>query len=300
MSVAIIINPHAGVHRRGAAARRVALAREVLQAEGISGEVVVTKSGEHTRELARSVVETGIETVVAWGGDGTINHVGSELVGGKVPLGIVPAGSGNGLARELGLEWNPRRALVTALRGRTRTIDVGDLGGKYFFNVAGTGLDSQLAQAFESGRRRGLGGYAAALFRELGGYEPKCYTVSVAGAEPEEWLRGKALIVALANTRQYGNRAVIAPLARPDDGLLEVVVIPPLSLLSTLWHARRLFTSSVHQIPGVRMRSVRGGAIAADQPMTFHLDGEVVTAAETLSIAVRPGALAVRVPAVSS
>ena len=296
LRVAIIINPHAGVHRHGAASQRVALAREVLQAGGISGEIVVTEARGHGRRVTRSILDDGVDIVVAWGGDGTVNEVGSELVGRGVPLGIVPAGSGNGLARELGLDWNPRRALETALKGQTRQIDVGDLGGRWFFNVAGTGLDSHLAEVFGSGGRRGLSGYAASLVRELGGYDPCRYTVTAADAEPEVWSRGRALIVAVANTRQYGNQAVIAPLARPDDGLLELVVIPPLSLLSTLWHARRLFTNSVHEIPGVRMRSVRGGQIEADDPLMFHVDGEVVQGGRTLSIAVRPGALAVRVP----
>ena len=296
LRVAIIINPHAGVHRHAATARRTALAQAVLREHAITGEVIVTEGRGHARRAVRALAADGVDAVVAWGGDGTINEVASELVGRHVPLGIVPAGSGNGLARELGVAWHPRPALETALLGQTREIDVGELGGRYFFNVAGTGLDSHLALVFESGTRRGLGGYVWSACRELGRYRPRRYSVTTVGAEPEVWPSGPALIVAVANTRQYGNRAIIAPLARPDDGLLELVIVPPLSVLSTLWHARRLFTDSVHKVPGVRMRSVRHAEIAADQPLTFHVDGEVVQGARTLSIAVHPRALAVRVP----
>lgn len=255
----------------------------------------MTTSREHTGDAARAIVERGVDLLVAWGGDGTVNQVGAALVGRGIPLGIVPAGSGNGLARELGVDRNPRRALETALRGDTRTIDVGELGGKYFFNVAGTGFDSHLAEVFDRGGRRGVSGYAAALWREVGGYQARTYAVRVEGAEPDLWPRAPALLVAVANSRQYGNGAVIAPLARLDDGLLELVVVPPLSLSSVAWQARRLFTNSVHRVPGIRMRSVRSGEIATDTPQSFHVDGEVATGAATLGLAVHPGALAVRV-----
>jgi diacylglycerol kinase family enzyme len=105
-----------------------------------------------------------------------------------------------------------------------------------------------------------------------------------------------ALIVALANTRQYGNDAQIAPLARLDDGLLELVVLPALDPLVALWHARRLFSGTIHKVPGVKMQSIRQVQIASDTLDIFHVDGEVVPATGTLSASVHPQALPVRVP----
>lgn len=289
--VAVLINPRAGV-RRHAPGVRAALARDVLRAQGVEGQVVMADGSGRGREAARALIAQGVETVVAWGGDGTINEVASQLVFRGVTLGIVPAGSGNGLARELGIDRDPRRALEAALAGPVRWIDAGELGGRLFFNVAGVGLDARLAAVFDAGGRRGLRGYVTSLLREVATYEPDRYRVAAGGAAIES----DALLVALANTRQYGNRAVIAPRARVDDGLLELVVVPPLSPPAILWQARRLFTGTLHGLRGVRARSVREAAITASRPLTFHVDGEVAAGPRSLAVNVHARALPVRVP----
>lgn len=292
--VAVLVNPRAGAGRRapGAGAARAALARDVLRERGVEGQVVIADGGGRGREAARALIAQGVETVVAWGGDGTINEVASQLAFRGVTLGIVPAGSGNGLARELGIDRDPRRALEAALAGPVRWIDAGELGGRLFFNVAGVGLDARLAAAFNAGGRRGLRDYVTALLREVKTYGPARYRVAAGGAAIE----GEALLVALANTRQYGYRAVIAPRARVDDGLLELVVVPPLSPPAILWQARRLFTGTLHGLQGVQVRSVREAAITADRPLTFHVDGEVVAGPRALAVNVHARALPVRVP----
>ena len=269
------------------------LARDVLRARGVDGQVLVADGRGRGREAARALVAQGVDTVVVWGGDGTINEVASELVSRGVTLGIVPSGSGNGLARELGLDRDPRRALEVALRGAVRRIDVGELGGRLFFNVAGVGFDAQLAAVFNAGPRRGLGGYVKAVLREVATYEPARYRVTAGAVASER----EALFVAVANTRQYGSHALIAPRARPDDGLLELVVVPAMSVPAILWQAPRLFTGTLERLNGVRTYSVGAGAIAAAAPLTFHVDGEVVSGSRSLTIGVRARALAVRVPA---
>ncbi len=291
--VAVVINPRAGVRGRRAVGARTALARDVLRARGVDGQVVVADGGGRGREAARSLVAQGVDTVVVWGGDGTINEVASELVSRGVTLGIVPSGSGNGLARELGLERDPRSALEAALGGAVRRIDAGELGGRLFFNVAGVGFDAHLAAAFNAGPRRGLGGYVKAVLREAVTYEAARYQVTADGVASE----GDALFVAVANTRQYGSHAVIAPRARPDDGRLELVVVPALSVPALLWQARRLFAGTLQRLDGLRTYSVSGGEIAADGPLAFHVDGEVIAGPRSLAVNVHPGALAVRVPA---
>ncbi len=291
--VAVVINPRAGVRGRRAVGARTALARDVLRARGVDGQVVVADGRGRGREAARSLVAQGVDTVVVWGGDGTINEVASELVSRGVTLGIVPSGSGNGLARELGLERDPRSALEAALGGAVRRIDAGELGGRLFFNVAGVGFDAHLAAAFNAGPRRGLGGYVKAVLREAVTYEAARYQVTADGVASE----GDALFVAVANTRQYGSHAVIAPRARPDDGRLELVVVPALSVPALLWQARRLFAGTLQRLEGLRTYSVSGGEIAADGPLAFHVDGEVIAGPRSLAVNVHPGALAVRVPA---
>ena len=291
MKAGIIINPIAGsVYRRHTDAR-VALAHDVLRRCGIEGDVFVTMRRGHARELSRSCVDRAVDTVVAWGGDGTVNEVASEVAFHSSALGVVPGGSGNGLARELGLpQRDPAKSLRTALQGEPRVIDAGELGGHLFFNVAGVGLDAHLAAVFNSRATRGLCGYLASTLREMLAYESSDYILRVSDVAVSQ----KALIVALANTRQYGVNVQIAPLARPDDGLLELVVLPSVSPLVALWHGRRLLTGTVHEIPGVTMQSVRAVDIASDSLPNFHVDGEVFQGRETLSAKVHPGALRVR------
>ena len=290
--VAVLINPRAGVRGRRAVGARRALARDVLRARGVDGQVLVADGADRGREAARSLVAQGVDTVVVWGGDGTINEVASQLVSRGVTLGIVPSGSGNGLARELGLSRDPRRALEVALGGAVRRIDAGELGGRLFFNVAGVGFDARLAAAFNAGPHRGLGGYVKAVVREVATYEPARYRVTVDGVPSE----GAALFIAVANTRQYGSHALIAPRARPDDGRLELVVVPALSVPAILCQSYRLFAGTIQRLNGVRTYSVSAGAIAAAAPLAFHVDGEVVSGPRSLAVGVHARALAVRVP----
>ena len=293
LQVAILINPRAGVRRGDAVAQRREMSRAALRDHGSDGEVVVADGCGRGRAAARKLLEQGVETVVVWGGDGTVNEVASQLVGSGVTLGIVPVGSGNGLARELGLHMDPARALREALRGPVRWIDAGELGGRLFFNVAGVGFDARLAAAFNARTRRGVAGYAAVAMREAVSYEPARYAVTADGAASS----CRALLVAVANTRQYGNRAIIAPRARPDDGRLELVVVPPLGILAGCWHVSHLFRGTLHRMPGVRMCPVQAGEIAASEPLAFHVDGEVVSGDRRLPLAVHARALPVRVPA---
>ena len=186
----------------------------------------------------------------------------------------------------------PRRAFHTALRGGLRSIDAGELGGRLFFNVAGVGFDAFLADQFNARTTRGPFGYFVSTVREVMTYESGYYVLRASDVAISQ----TALVVALANTRQYGNDAQIAPLARPDDGLLELVVLPALAPLAALWQARRLFSGTVHKVPGVRMQSIRQVEIASDALETFHVDGEVVAASGTLSARVHPHALPVRAP----
>ena len=290
MDAAIIINPVAGSGRPRAGAR-VELARNVLRQCGVDGQVCLTTRQGEAREYARSFVERGVDTIVAWGGDGTVNEVASELAHRGSTLGIVPGGSGNGLARELGLPLrDPARSLRVALQGEPRWIDAGELGGRFFFNVAGIGLDAQMAAVFNTLTARGLLRYLIVACREMLTYESSFYILRASDVAISQ----TALLVALANTRQYGNNAIIAPLARLDDGLLDLVVLPPLTPLGALWHARHLFTGTVHQVPGVKMQTVRAVEIASDAMSWFHVDGEVFAASDTLSAKVHERALPVR------
>ena len=299
MKVAVIINPVAGTGGQPHRTRdRVEQARDLIHADGAYGahgvraEVFVTERVGHAFELAAAAVDRGISLVLAWGGDGTANEVGAALAFHDVSLGIVPVGSGNGLARELNIGRRRRHAIVVALQGRDRRIDAGELGGRLFFSVAGIGLDAHVAHLVNARTRRGPLSYWTTTLRELFSYTPADYTI----ASDDGVVHKRALVVALANSRQYGNGAVIAPNARVDDGRLDLVLVEARHPLASLWHARRLFTGGLPQAPGVLIRPVEHVTISSDRPIRFHVDGEVGNSESTLTGRVYRAALRVRVP----
>ena len=291
MSVAIIINPISGGARPETARTRARLATDIVERHGDHPEVFVTERTGHAQELARAAAARGVRLVMAWGGDGTINEVASALAFGDVPLGIVPAGSGNGLATELGISRRPERAIAHALASTSRAIDVGELAGRLFVNIAGVGIDAHVATQFNaaSNPRRGLAGYARVAGRALRTYRPSVYRITT----PAGRVDVRALLVTVANAPQWGNGAQIAPGARVDDGLFDLVVIEEHSRFRTVSQLPRLFNGTVSRIRGCTISRVPDVTIESDEPMTFHVDGEPVHGGTTLQARMHPGALKV-------
>jgi YegS/Rv2252/BmrU family lipid kinase len=291
VSTAIIINPVSGGFRTGQARARAELAQQVADRARQPVEIFVTEAIGHARELAAAAVRRGVRLVVAWGGDGTINEVSSALAFGDVPLGIIPAGSGNGLARELGVDPRPDHALVDALGATPRSMDVGDVEGRLFVNLAGIGVDAFVASRFSLARRRGFLGYINITARALATYVPTTYRMTSPGAT----VTARALLVTIANSAQFGNGARIAPGARVDDGLLDLVIVEERWRVATIVQLPRLFTGTADRIRGCTTQRIREVTIEADDPMTYHLDGEPVVGGNRLTARVHPGALKIAV-----
>lgn len=291
MSTAIIINPISGGASPRAARARAQLALAVVDAHGDPADVLLTEGVGHARELAKSAVRRGARLVLAWGGDGTINEVASALAFDDVPFGIVPAGSGNGLARELGVHPRAERAIADALQAVPRPMDVGEIDGRLFANMAGVGFDAHIASAFATSTRRGFASYAAITARALRRYVPQHYRVTIGGIETTH----RAILVTIANSAQFGNNAFIAPGARVDDGELDLVVMEERSRFATLCNMPRLFNGSVARAPGCSIRRIREVTIESDEPMTFHVDGEPVAGGTRLRARIHPAALRVAV-----
>ena len=290
--LAFIINPAAGSRGRGRLGGLVDTIRRRCAAAGVAHEAAFTERPGHGRELAAALADRGFSPVVACGGDGTVNEVASALMRRPAVLGIMPAGSGNGLARELGIGLEPRAALDTAVGGRDRVIDMGVLADRPFVNLAGVGLPASVADLFARLAGRGLPGYVLATARRLIGYRSRLYTL----ATGERTAARRALLVEVANGRQYGYGAVIAPHARLDDGLLDLVSVDAIGRARTALGLWRLFNGTVDRHPYVHCSRVGGVTISADRPLRFHVDGEAVQGGCTLSATVLPKALRVRVP----
>jgi diacylglycerol kinase (ATP) len=293
--VAVIINPISGTGGRPEIARqRVDLAAGVLSPRAEESEIFITEYAGHARALVQGAIQKGTSLVIAWGGDGTINEVASQLVFRDITLGIIPSGSGNGLARELRIPFDARAAFRVALDGRDRVMDAGELDGHLFFNIAGIGLDARVAHQFASNglARRGFVRYLEIAARELFTFVPDDHTILADGVA----MRTRALVVALANARQYGNGAFIAPQARIDDGKLDVVVVAYRSPLATLLQAPMLFAGRVASLPGVDVMCATNIQITSARPVLYHVDGEPFIGGASVTAGVHPRALRVRIP----
>lgn len=270
---------------------------DVLLTEGVEPELHITERAGHARDLSAAAVERGARVVAAWGGDGTVNEVASALVGSDAALAIVPAGSGNGLARMLGISSDPLQAIRRFLHGSDRLIDAGEIDGRLFFNVAGVGFDAHIAAAFAlMGRaRRGLLKYGSIVMRELWTYESREYDVTLETADalraPEAC---RAFLLSFANGAQWGNGAIIAPGAKLDDGLLDAVRVEvggPLAVVRALPH---LFRGTLGRVPGVDSQKVRAASVRAAAPLVYHTDGEAFVGGTEIAVTVKPRSLRLR------
>jgi YegS/Rv2252/BmrU family lipid kinase len=290
----VIINPVSGPARRGTAGERVRLATDALDSVGLRAEILLTESAGHAYELARHAVGAGAELVIAWGGDGTINEVASEIAFRDVSFAVIPSGSGNGLARELKIPCNVEQAFAVALASTERIIDAGEIEGRLFFNVAGVGLDAQVAHEFAVNglERRGFARYVEIASRRLFSFSAGEYHIVADGAA---W-QTKALTIALANGRQYGNGAIIAPEARVDDGRLDVIVVGERSALRALAQMPKLFSGRIGHVSGITMTPAHEVSISSATPIIYHVDGEPCVGGSTVRARIRPRALRVRVP----
>ena len=227
---------------------------------------------------------------MSWGGDGTMNDVASALVGTSTALGLIRAGSGNGLARSLGVPPDVTQAVRAACGAEPRSIDAGRCNDEWFFSVAGVGFDAHVAAVFDRRHAsgRGLLSYVRATARGLASYRARRYVIDGVPTS------GSTLLVTVANGNQYGNGARIAPDARVDDGWLDLVVVEERSRLASMLAVPRLFTGGVARAPGVSIRRVRQVAIAGESPLEYHLDGEPRAGSERLDVRVCPGVLRVR------
>lgn len=292
----VIINPISGAGAdTNAGVRRAAIVEEAARERGVAVRVAVTERSGHARELGAAAVAAGAEAVVVWGGDGTFNEAASALIGSSVPVGLVPAGSGNGLARALGLPRDPRVALRVAFDGRPQTIDAGRLAGRCFFNIAGVGFDARVAALFNQRGAGARGGwpYFVIGVREGCTYCALDYDVRL----DDEPFKYKALLMVFANGREYGLGARIAPEASLDDGLLDVIIVPERGIFSRFWDARHLAKGTPHLAPLVTTRRVRRAVIEAPGEMEFHVDGEPGRASGRIEVEVIPRALVIRVAA---
>ncbi len=281
-----IVNPFSGTRSK---ASKEALIREHVPAGTFDYEIVFTEAKGHAVELAARAVADGVDYVVAVGGDGTMNEAARSLVGTATALGIIPMGSGNGLARHLGIPLDTVAALRLLAKARPVTIDSATLNGTPFFCTAGAGFDAYIGLKFEGKTKRGFGAYVSTTLREFFGYRPEVYRLTVGGVTTER----PAFLVSFANAAQYGNNAFIAPQASIRDGLLDLCVMKPFPYALAVPLGLKLFNRTLHQSPYLEVSRTREVVVERSGPGPIHLDGEPHWMQAALHVQLVPASLRV-------
>ena len=274
-----IINPISGKGKK----RKIA---DKLSAKGY--KVVFTEYAGHAEQLAREAAE---RIVVAVGGDGTVNEVARGLIGTDKALGIIPCGSGDGLALHLGLSRNPDKALKVIERGKWAEMDAAQVNGRLFLSVSGVGFDAQVSERFAKSGKRGLANYIRQGIRTWMDYVSQKYTVEIDGSVIET----EALFITVGNSDQWGNGAKITPLADCCDGILDVTIVKPFGWLAMPAMAYRLMTGTLDRSPYVRCCKCRNVRIVRDADGPAHADGDWFIASDVLDIGILPSALRILV-----
>ena len=296
MKQRFIFNPHSGHNRR-----RPGLAgtiRDFIASRSLDAAISTTDGPGHATVLAREAALAGCTRVIAVGGDGTMNEVAQALLHTPAALALVPCGSGNGLALHLGVPtaFSSALRLLTADHARVATIDTGSANGHPFFNAMGLGLDADVSRRFNTLTRRGLPAYARTVVATLRELRTERVTISV--GEVRESL--EILLLAVANSDQYGNNARIAPGARVDDGHLDLIAVRPVGALGFCSLVARLFLGHFDTSRHVRRLRGRNFLITRDAPGLIHTDGETHATSATVEVRVHPRSLHVLVPAATT
>ena len=282
-----IFNPISGTNRRFDL--RGLLHRQLGKSYSLSYEIRPTEYAGHAEELARAAAQEGFGIVVAVGGDGTVNEVGRGLLGSGAALGVLPRGSGNGLARHLGIPLDAAAAVNLLRRPRILPIDVGRLNGRPFFCTAGLGFDAHVSRCFAEAGTRGLATYVRVALREYGRYRPTPVTIGLG----EQQLQSDCYVLAFANAAQYGNNAYIAPLADIRDGLLDLCLIDRMPLSRAVRVAYGLAAGTLPGSGAVTYHTARTIRVASPRPLGFHLDGDFAGEATEFTVDLEPLALPV-------
>ncbi len=285
-----VINPSAG---KGKYEQIIHAIRETLSDFGLQYDIKVLEYKGEATAVAKAAAETH-DVVVAVGGDGTVNEVFNGLVGTKTVFGIIPAGTGNGFARELDLPMDPAEACRVLAEGNVKSMDVGVVNDRYFLGTAGVGFDALISK-FAGGKLGPLRGMW--LYFVAGAFMFYKYTPQLTSVEIDsETVEIAPLLIAVANTARYGGMALIAPDARPDDGLFDVCIIREMGAARLLWHLPKLFTGKHVKLPDVTMYKGKNITITAPEPIPVHVDGEAIDSRSRLEFTLLPNAIKVLVP----
>jgi diacylglycerol kinase (ATP) len=256
-------------------------------------EICFTRDVDHAYKLSKSALYLGFDFIIAVGGDGTINEVGRSLIHKENGvLGIIPKGSGNGLARYLSIPLNDAKAIAALNKTHIVKMDSATCNDRPFFNVAGVGFDAQVSFSFANSKSRGLSNYVRSTFRELNNFKPESYKITVDGKVVES----EGFMISIANGNQFGNNAFIAPHAKIDDGLLDISIIKPFPMYLFPKLAFDMMSKRVKDSKYVQLLKGKEVRIERSSEGPAHLDGEPLMMDKILQFKIHPLSISVLKP----
>ncbi len=287
--ILFIVNPKAGTNLQKHIRDSV---DKYLNHKKFEYGIWLTEQEGHASVLAKKAIEEGYEIIVAVGGDGSINEVASAMVGSQAILGIIPAGSGNGLAMHLGYGRNITAAIKKLNTAVVQTIDCGAMNGRAFINIAGVGFDGLVSNLMKGSHWRGFLPYFLKSVEAGFSYTPRDCHIEL----DDKTLNLKCFAISIANGPMYGYNFQIAPDARLDDGLFEVVILKD----APLWHyfaaVPAMLNSKIYDADFVEHYAARRVRISAEGDNHVHLDGEGMIVSGDLNFEMKPAALKILVP----
>ena len=277
--VIFIINPISGTQNKDSIIQQI---EEVIDRSKISWEIRYTENAGHAVAITADAVKEGIDIVVAVGGDGTVNEVGRSLVDTHTAMAILPFGSGNGFARHLQVPMDTRKALDLINDGFVEQVDYGKINGIPFFCTCGMGFDAFVSLKFAEAGKRGMLTYLEKTLQESLNYQPETYELET----KDGTVNHKAFLIACGNAAQYGNNAYIAPQAQITDGLLDITVLEPFTVLDVPSLAFQLFNKTIDQNSRIKTFKCKDLHIRRAAPGVVHFDGDPMITGKDIHVEV--------------
>ncbi len=286
--ICFIINPVSGIGKQKVVEKVV---EKYLHPDLFEPKIVYTNAPKHAIAIAAKAAADHYDIVVAVGGDGSVNEVAKSLAGTKTALAIVPAGSGNGLARHLKIPLDLIKAVQLINTGKEIAIDTVHINDELFVNVAGIGFDAHIGWEFAKYGKRGFSSYIKIVFREIRKYKAREYELVM----NEKSHFKKAFLISFANGSQWGNNAFIAPTAHVSDGQLKISILKAFKWYNAFAVGYRLFNKTLHKSKLMEVMSTTELLVKQNETKA-HIDGEPVEIGKTIHLKVNPGSLLVVVP----
>lgn len=276
--IVFIVNPISGTQGKTGV---VDLIEQKLDCEKFEYSIVQTEYAGHATVLARKFSEEDkFDAVVAVGGDGTVNEIARAIVGTSVIFGVIPCGSGNGLARHLHIPMDPSGAIRVINNFNVELLDYGTINDVPFFCTCGVGFDAFVSSKFAASEKRGMLTYLENTLREGVKYRSDTYEIEIEG----ETSKYKAFLIACANASQYGNNAYIAPHASMSDGLMDVTIMEPFTMLEAPQIAIQLFNRTLNQNSRIKTFRCKNIHIHREHPGVIHFDGDPMMAGTEIEV----------------